>query len=85
MEYIERDPVLSIALPTVVGEWYLKGIADAYSGHWAAVPRGLAGEHYQKGYALGIASIRCEFFSQAIEWVPAASGGYLAAVADSTV
>ncbi len=83
MEYVERDPVLSSGLPMVVGEWYLKGLADAYNARWAASPSGPAGEQYDKGYALGIASIRSEFFSQAMEWVPSASGGYLPAVSET--
>ena len=46
----------------VVGEWYLKGFADAYGAHWAVVPCGPAREQYERGYALGLAAVRNEFF-----------------------
>ena len=63
MEYAERQPPTSFSLRTIVdGEWYLKGFADAYAAHWAVVPCGGAGEAYKKGYALGLAAVRREFF-----------------------
>ena len=46
-----------------VGEWYLKGFADAYGAHWAVAPCGPAGEQYKKGYALGVETVRREFFA----------------------
>jgi hypothetical protein len=63
MEHTERWPATPLRPPTnVVGEWYLKGFADAYNAHWAVVPSGPAGEQYQRGYALGLAAVRREFF-----------------------
>ncbi len=63
MDYAEREPVMPLRPPKlVVGEWYLKGFADAYGAHWAVIPYGSAGEQYKKGYALGIATVRREFF-----------------------
>ncbi len=47
----------------VVGEWYLKGFADAYDAHWAVVPSGPFGEQYRKGYALGVAVVRQKYLS----------------------
>ena len=66
MDYTER--ALAPALrpsETIAGEWYLRGFADAYGAHWAAAPCGPAGEQYKKGYALGVAAVRSEFFAAA--------------------
>lgn len=69
MDYPERAPVLLLQPPAmVVGDWYLKGFADAYGAHWAVIPSGPAGEHYKKGYALGLATVRAEFL--AATWGP---------------
>lgn len=57
----DSSPKLHVP-PAIVGEWYLKGFADAYGAHWAVVPEGPEGEHYKKGYALGIAAVRDQFF-----------------------
>jgi hypothetical protein len=57
-----------LALPptprrTMLGEWYLRGFADAYGAHWAVTPDGPAGDEYMKGYALGVAAVRSEFLA----------------------
>lgn len=63
MYYTERQPPPSFSLRSIfAGEWYLKGFADAYAAHWAVTPCGSAGEAYKKGYALGLAAVRREFF-----------------------
>lgn len=46
-----------------MAEWYLKGFADAYGARWAVAPSGPEGEQYEKGYALGVAAVRAEFFA----------------------
>lgn len=84
MDYIEREPARPLSTPRmVVGEWYLKGFADAYDCHWAVVPWGPAGEEYKKGYALGAAAFRAEFFRCNIEWIPSTSGAYLPVMAEA--
>jgi len=66
MDYAEREPVMPLKPPRmVVGEWYLRGFADAYGAHWAVIPWGPAGEQYKKGYALGLATVRREFLAAA--------------------
>ncbi len=66
MDYPEREPALPLRPATLLaGEWYLRGFADAYAAHWAVTPGGPAGEQYKKGYALGIAAVRREFFAAA--------------------
>lgn len=64
MDYTDRQsaPFLK-PLKMLAGEWYLKGFADAYDAHWAVIPCGPAGEHYKKGYALGLATVQREFFA----------------------
>ena len=64
MDYTERQSLTPLRpLRVVVGEWYLKGFADAYDAHWAVIPCGPFGEQYKKGYALGLAAVRREFFA----------------------
>ncbi len=67
MEYVDHRLIAHPRLSGVlVGEWYLKGFADAYDAHWAVVPNGPFGEHYRKGYALGLAAVRREFLATAL-------------------
>jgi hypothetical protein len=62
MEYIGPRPAAFNCSPKpVIGDWYLKGFADAYAAHWPAAPSGPAGEQYKRGYALGIAAVQREF------------------------
>ncbi len=56
-------------LTLAVGEWYLKGFSDAYQAHWAVVPWGPMAEHYTKGYALGLAAVRAEYYA-ALQSIP---------------
>ena len=64
MDVIGCEPGAHLSpLRQVVGAWYLKGFADAYAAHWAAAPAGVAGEHYRRGYALGIAAVRDQYFA----------------------
>ena len=68
MDYFKREPETPLGtLKIVVGEWYLKGFADAYDAHWAVVPSGFAGEQYKKGYILGLAAVRREFFAAVLK------------------
>jgi hypothetical protein len=63
MDSHERERPTPLGPPkTIVGEWYLKGFADAYGAHWAVVPCGPAGEQYRRGYALGLTAVRHEYF-----------------------
>ncbi len=67
MDCIERHPVnCHNPLHLVVGESYLKGFADAYSARWPVIPSGVFGEHYRKGYILGVAAVRREFYALAV-------------------
>jgi hypothetical protein len=67
MYYTEYHPATPPRPPLmVVGDWYLKGFADAYGAHWAVAPNGPAGEQYKKGYALGVAAVRREFFAASL-------------------
>ncbi len=67
MNYLERRSVIPLNPASIlVGEWYLRGFADAYDAHWALVPNGPEGEHYRKGYALGLAAVRREFLVAAL-------------------
>lgn len=70
MDFIE--PAAALPRPAarpVVGEWFLKGFADAYGAHWAVTPWGPAGEQYTRGYALGLEAVRREFF-EALSRIP---------------
>ncbi len=63
MDGIGWDPGTQISpLKPVVGEWYLKGFADAYTAHWAVAPAGPLGEQYMRGYALGLAAVRQMYY-----------------------
>ena len=64
MDYTPPEPIAQREPPgNVVGEWYLRGFADAYAAHWAVIPAGPASEQYRRGYELGIAVVRREFFA----------------------
>ncbi len=64
MDIAAPDPDNQIdPLSEVVGEWYLKGFADAYSAHWAVAPSGPAGDQYLRGYTLGVELVRELYFS----------------------
>lgn len=64
MEHIAAVPGITITTPDrVVGQWFLRGFADAYGAHWAVTPEGLAGEHYRRGYELGVAAVRAEYMA----------------------
>ncbi len=64
MDDTGRDPDAQLSpLPEVVGEWWLRGLADAYAAHWAAAPSGPAGEQYMRGYGLGLALVRDMYFA----------------------
>jgi hypothetical protein len=67
----------------LVGEWYLRGFADAYGAHWAVTPDGPAGDEYMKGYALGVAAVRSEFLAITGNLFQAASERRLVSVLDA--
>ncbi len=70
MYCFERERTLARRQPRVVmGEWYLRGFADAYQAHQEVSPLGLAGAEYNRGYAAGLEAVQRDFLA-------AVCGGY---------
>ena len=64
MDYDEREPNQALTTARMVaGEWYLRGLTDAYNARAALIPFGPAGEQYIRGYEQGLAAVQRDFFA----------------------